>query len=84
MNLTHPHRVTTGEIVVHCDEVHAVAGQGVEIGGQRRHQGLALASAHFCHPTGMHGGTTHHLHVVVPLADHPLGCLAHHGEGLGQ
>ena len=32
----------------------------------------------------MQGGAAHELHVVVALADDPLGGLAAHGEGLEQ
>ena len=71
MDATHPLGVETGEVVVDRDEVHAVAGQRVEVGRQRRHEGLALAGLHLGDPTEVERRPAHQLHVEVALADHP-------------
>ena len=82
VDLPHPHRVATREVVVHRDEVHSFAGERIEVHRQRRHQRLAFARAHFGNPTRMQGGTTHQLDVVVTLPNDTLGGLSHHGERL--
>ena len=46
VDAAHPFRVAPGEIVVDGDDMDALAGERVEIDGQRRHQRLALAGAH--------------------------------------
>ena len=72
------------QVVVDRDEVHAPARQAVEVGGQRRHEGLALAGLHLGDPPEVQGGAAHQLHVEVALADHPLGRLAADGERLEE
>ena len=84
MDLTHPFRVAGRQVVVDGDHVHAVAGESVEIARQGGDQGLALAGLHLGHPAEVQRGSTHQLHVVVPLSDLARGGLAHHGEGLDQ
>ncbi len=79
---SHPDGVATGEVVVHRDNVHALTAQRIEIDGQSRHEGLALAGAHLGHPAGVQRGAAHELHVVVTLAEHPRGGFAHDGECL--
>ena len=64
--------------------MHALAGQRVQIGGQGRDEGLALTGLHLGDVAEVQRRATHDLHVVVPLAQHPLGGLAHGRERLGQ
>ncbi len=47
VDAAHPVGVALGQVVVDGDDVHALAGQRVQIGRQRRDQRLALAGAHF-------------------------------------
>ena len=84
MDLAHPLGVAAGQVVVHRDEVDALAGEPVEVDGQRRHEGLALAGLHLGDPAEVQGGAAHQLHVVVALADDALGGLADDGERLDQ
>ena len=42
----HPLRVALGEVVVDGDDVNAAPRHGVECGGERRDEGLALAGLH--------------------------------------
>ena len=72
------------EEVVDGDDVHAAAGDGVEVGGQGRHQGLALAGLHLGDVAEMKRRAAHDLHVVGALAERALGCLANRRERLGQ
>ncbi len=80
MDLAHPLGVAPGEVVVHRDEVDALAGHAVEVRRQRRHEGLALAGLRLGDPAEVQRGAAHELDVVVALADHPGGRLAHHRE----
>ncbi len=80
----HPLGVVLGQVVVDGDHVHAVAAERVEIGGQRRDQGLALAGLHLRDVAVVQRGTTLQLHVEVPLAEHPLGGLPDGRECLRQ
>ena len=67
VDLAHPLAVALGQVVVDGDDVHALSRQGVEVGGQGGHQGLALAGLHLgdaalveddaadeLHPVGLH------------------------------
>ena len=83
-DLPHPFGVAIGEVVVDRDDVHALAGQRVEVRGQRRHQRLALAGLHLGDLAVMQHHAAQHLHVEVAHAQRALGGLAHHRERLGQ
>ena len=80
----HPLRVASGEVVVHRDEVAALAREGVQVEGQGGGEGLAFARLHLGDPAAMEGHAAHELHVEVALPDDALGRLAAHGEGLGE
>ena len=76
--------VALGQVLVDGDDVHALAGQRVEVGGQHRGQRLALAGLHLGDVAEVQRRATHDLHVEVPLAEHPPRRLADHGERLGH
>ena len=80
----HPGRVAAGQVVVDGDHVHALAFQGVEVGGQGGDQGLALAGAHLGDLAHVQDHAADQLHVVVAHAQHPHAGLAADGKGLGQ
>ena len=84
VDAAHPLGVALGQVVVDRDDVHALAGERVEVGRQRRDQGLALTGLHLGDVAEVQRGATHDLDVVVALAQGALGGLAHGGEGLGQ
>ncbi len=46
VHLSHPRAVTTREVVVNRDHMHALPGQRVEGRGQSRDERLTLAGAH--------------------------------------
>ena len=78
----HPLGVAAGEVVVDGDEVDALAAEAVEVGRQRRHEGLALAGLHLGDPPEVQRRAAHQLDVEVALADDPRGGFAHDGERL--
>ena len=84
VDLAHPFGVALGQVVVHRDDVHALAFEGVEIDRQGGDQGLAFAGLHLGDLALVQDHAALQLHVEVALAERALGRLAHHGEGLDQ
>ena len=84
IDLTHPFAVTAGQIVVHGDDMDALAFKRVQIGGERRHQRLAFAGAHFGDFAAMQDDAADHLDVEVTHAQHADRCFADGRESFGQ
>src|SRR5690606_32954289 len=84
MYLTHPLGVPLGQVVVHGHHVNALPGQGVQVTGQRRHQGFTLTGTHFGNLAFVERDPTNHLYIEVAHAQHPLGGLAHNSKGFRQ
>ena len=84
VDLPHPFAVALGEIVVDGDDMHAFAGQRVEIDGQGGDQRLAFAGLHFGDVAVVQHHAADQLHVEMALAEGALGGLAHHREGFRQ
>ncbi len=81
VDLAHPLGVAPGEIVVDRHDMHAEAGEGVEIDGQRRDQRLAFAGFHFRNRALVQHHAADQLDVEMALLQRPLGGLADGGEG---
>ena len=73
-----------GQVVVDRDDVDALAGQRIQVRGQRGGQGLALTGFHLGDVAQVQCRAAHQLDVEVALAEHALGGLAHRRERLGQ
>ena len=71
VHAAHPLAVAFGQVVVDGDDVHALAAERVEVGGQHRGQGLALTGLHLGDVAEVQRRATHHLDVEVPLARAP-------------
>ena len=84
VDLAHPLGVTLGQVVVDGDDVHALAGQRVQVGGQGGHQGLAFAGLHLGDAALMQDDAADELHPVGAHAQHTPGGLPAGGKGLGQ
>ena len=82
VDAAHPLGVATGQVVVDRDEVDALAAQRVEVSGERRDEGLALAGLHLGDPAEVQRGAAHHLHVEMALTDDTPSALAYDGERL--
>ncbi len=80
----HPVRVALREVLVDRDDVGALAGQRVEVRGQRGDQRLALAGAHLGDLALVQHHAADELHVEVSQAEHAARGLAHHRERLGK
>ena len=84
MYLAHPFRVAAGEVVVDGDDVHALAGEGVEVGGQRGDERLALARLHLGDAALVQADAADDLYMIVFEFEYPPCGLAHDGEGVVQ
>ena len=68
IDTTHPLGVTLGQVVVDGNDVHALAGDGIEVAGQRRNECLALAGLHLGNMTLMKRHGANELYVKVTHA----------------
>ena len=84
VHLAHPLAVALGQIVVHGDDVHALAGQCVQIGGQGGHQGFTFTGFHLGDAALMQHNAADKLHGVRTHTQHAVGGFAHGGKGFGK
>ncbi len=84
VDLPHPFAVALGQVVVNGDDVDALAGQRVEIDGQRRDQRLAFAGLHLGDHAAMEDDAAEQLDVEMALAEDALRRFAHRCEGVDQ
>ena len=80
VHATHPLRVTLGEVVVHRDDVDAVASDRIQVSRQRGDESLSFTGAHLSDVAEVHRSTTHDLDVVVALAQYATRCLTDGGS----
>ena len=64
--------------------MHPLAGQGVQVGGQGSHKGLALTGLHLGNIAAVQGNTAGHLHREVLHAQHTPCGFAADGKGIRQ
>ena len=84
VDAAHPFGVALGEVVVDGDDVDALAGERVQIDGERGDQRLALAGAHLGDAAIVQHHAADELDVEGPHAEHAARGLAHGGEGRHQ
>ena len=80
----HPLGVAAREVVVHRDDVHALALERVEVAGEGRDQRLALAGLHLGDLPLVQHDAADELHVVVPHPERPPAAFAADREGLDE
>jgi len=80
----HPGGVAARQVVVHRDEMAALAGQGVEVQGHGRREGLPFARLHLRDLALVKDDPPDELHVEGAHPHGPAGRLPNHGEGLRQ
>ena len=61
----HPFGVALGQIIVHGNHVHAIAGKCVQEYRERGHEGFSFTGRHFGDVAFMQGHAAYELHVVV-------------------
>ena len=76
VDLAHPLCVAMSQIIVDGDDVHALAGERVEVDGERRDERLALASLHLRDLAVVQDHAADELHVEVALPQRSFGRLA--------
>ena len=84
VDLAHPLTVAAGEVVVDGDDVHALAGERVEVGRQNGDEGLALAGLHLRDAALMQHDAADDLHAKRLHAEHAPRGLARRGKRLRQ
>ena len=84
VDAAHPLRVAAREVVVDGDDVDALAGERVQIGGQRRDERLAFARLHLGDLAAVQHHAADQLHVEVPHVQRAAAGFADDGEGLRQ
>ena len=84
VDAAHVLRVPLGQVVVDRDQVHAVPGDRVQVGGEHRGERLALTGLHLRDVAQVQRRAAHELHREVALADRAHRGLAGHGERLRQ
>ena len=80
----HPLGVALREVLVDRDDVHALAGERIQVDGQRRDQRLALAGAHLGDLAVVQHHAADQLHVEGAQAHGAARRLARGRKGLGQ
>ncbi len=80
----HPLRVALGQVVVDRDDVHAAAGERVQVRRQGRDERLALARRHLGDRAVVEHHAADQLHVEVAHPDVATGRLTADGKGLRQ
>ena len=80
----HPLRVAAGQVVVDGDDVDALACERIQVGGQGRHERLALAGLHLGDPALVQHRAADQLDVEVAHVEHAPSGLADDGERFRQ
>ena len=84
IDLAHPLRVATGQVVVGGDDVNALAFERVQVGGQGRDKRFSFARLHLGDRPAMEHRAADDLHVEVPHVEDTASGLAHDGKRLGH
>ena len=80
----HPFGIALREIIVDRDDMHALAGERIEVRGQRGHERLAFAGAHFSDFAVMQNHAADELDIEVTHFQDPLASFATHGKRFRQ
>ena len=80
----HPLHIATSQIIVHRDDMHAAAAQGIQISRQRGDQRFAFAGNHFGDRARVQHHAADQLHVVMAHPQEPAAGFAANGEGFDQ
>ena len=84
IDAAHPLGVALGKVIIDSNDVHALAGNSVEIASQRGDEGLTFAGLHLGDVALVQCHGANKLHVKVAHTHGALGSLTHGGKGLGE
>ena len=84
VHLAHPFGVARRQIVIDRDDVHALAGDGIQINGERGDKRFTFAGTHLGNLTLVQHHAAQHLDVVVSLPQGAFGGFADCCERIGQ
>ena len=70
MDLTHPFRVTLGQVFVDRNDMNAFACQSIQIDCHNGRQGLAFTGLHLGDVAALHNGSTYQLYMIRVFPDH--------------
>ena len=84
VDAAHPLGVALCQVIVDGNDMHALAGDSVEVAGQRGDQGLTFAGLHLGDMALMKRHGADELYVKVTHARDALGSLTHGGKSLGK
>ncbi len=84
VDASHPLGVALGQVIVHGDDVHVVAGDGIQVARQGGHERLAFAGLHLGDLSGVQSHATDELHVEMTQPYGTHAGLAHGGERLRE
>ena len=80
----HPLGIAARQVVVHRHHVHTLAGECIQVDGQRGHQRLAFAGAHLGDLALVQRDAAYELHVEVAHLQCALAAFAHHRKSFRQ
>ncbi len=80
----HPVRIAPCQVIIHRDHMHTGTRQCVQVDGQCRHQGLALAGPHLGNTPLVQRQATHELHIEMAHSERAPARLANGGKRFGQ
>ena len=84
VDAAHPLGIALCQVIVDGNDMHALAGDSVEVAGQGGDERLALAGLHLGDVALVQCHGANELHVKVAHTHGALGSLAHGGKGLGK
>ena len=84
VDAAHPLGVALCQVIVDGNDVYALAGNSVEVAGQRGDQGLAFAGLHLGDMPLVQRHGADELYIKVTHARDALGSLTHGGKSLGE
>ncbi|MPM77474.1 hypothetical protein SDC9_124477 [bioreactor metagenome] len=79
---SHPFAVAFGQIIVHCNNMHAFFGERVQISGKRCGKRFSFACLHFRDPSLMQNYSAYKLYTEMPHAENSAGGLADNGKSV--
>ena len=65
IQFSHPLGIAAGQVVVHGNQMHALASQRIQVYGQRRYQRFTFTGFHLGNTAFVKRDTADHLHVVM-------------------